>query len=87
MSALAAGELRDEPGAGGVVAIGEAARLQGFALAGVAVRAAEDDGAANAELDRVERHVGLLILTPRAGHALRERLVEREDLVWVTLPS
>jgi hypothetical protein len=59
----------------------------GFALAGVDVRAAEDDGAANDELDRVEGHVGLLILTPCAGHALRERLVEREDLVWVTLPG
>jgi vacuolar-type H+-ATPase subunit F/Vma7 len=86
MTAVAAGDLRDEPGAGAVVAIGEAARLQGFALAGVDVRAAEDDRAANDELDRIERHVGLLILTPLATDALRERLVEREGLVWVTLP-
>jgi vacuolar-type H+-ATPase subunit F/Vma7 len=87
MSAGASGERRDDPPTGGVVAIGEAARLAGFALAGVDVRAAEDDEAARNELDRVEGHVGLLILTPRAGRAVGERLVEREGLMWVTLPG
>jgi hypothetical protein len=87
MSTVAPGGRRDDPAADGVVAIGEATRLAGFALAGVDVRTAEDDVSANDELDRVEGHVGLLILTPRVGHALRARLAAREDLVWVTLPD
>ncbi len=88
MSASPPGDRRDDPASGcGVVAIGEAARLAGFALAGVDVRVAEDERSANDELDRVEGHVGLLILTPEAGLALRERLAKREDLMWVTLPG
>jgi vacuolar-type H+-ATPase subunit F/Vma7 len=87
MSASSPGYRRDDPAIGGVVAIGEAARLAGFALAGVDVRAAEDEVSANRELDRLEEHVGLLIITPAAGHALRERLAKREDVVWVTLPG
>lgn len=69
-----------------VVAIGESHRVDGFALAGVDVRAAEDAQAANDVLDGLE-DVGLLVLTPRAEAALRARLVEREDVVWVTLPD
>jgi vacuolar-type H+-ATPase subunit F/Vma7 len=87
MSASPPGDRRDDPAIGAVVAIGEAARLAGFALAGVDVRAAEDEGSANDELDRLEGQVGLLILTPGAEHALRERLAKREDVVWVTLPG
>ncbi len=71
---------------GGVVAIGELSRLAGFALAGVDVRGAEDEPSANDVLDRLEGEVALLVLTPRAERALKRRLVEREDLVWVTLP-
>ena len=70
-----------------VVAIGEAWRLAGFALAGVDVSAAEDPAAASDALDRLEGDVGLVVLTPRAEAALRSRLAEREDLVWVTLPD
>jgi vacuolar-type H+-ATPase subunit F/Vma7 len=70
-----------------VVAIGEAERLAGFELAGVDVRGSEDAASANDVLDRLEGDVGLLILTPRAEAALRAKLAEREDLVWVSLPS
>lgn len=70
-----------------VVAIGEHSRLAGFALAGVEVRGAEDEPSANDVLDRLEGEVALLVLTPRAERALRKRLLEREDLVWVTLPG
>ena len=70
-----------------VVAIGEAHRLAGFTLAGVDVYSAEDETLANDALDRLEGDVGLLILTPLAERALRGRLAEREDVVWVTLPD
>lgn len=70
-----------------VVAIGEAHRVAGFALAGVDVREAEDAAAANDVLDALRGDVGLLVLTARTEAALRTRLAEREDLVWVTLPD
>jgi vacuolar-type H+-ATPase subunit F/Vma7 len=78
---------RGDPAIGGVVAIGEEARLAGFALAGVDVRPAEDEVSANHELDRLEERVGLLIITPAAERALGERLAKREDVLWVTLPG
>ncbi|HLF00240.1 MAG TPA: V-type ATP synthase subunit F [Gaiellaceae bacterium] len=71
----------------GVVAIGEARRLTGFALAGVDVRTAETAQAAHDEWDGLERDVGLLILTPEAAAALEGRRSEREDIVWVSLPE
>ena len=71
----------------GVVAIGEARRLAGFALAGVDVRTAEDAQAVHDEWDELERDVGLLILTPEAAAALERRRSEREDIVWVSLPE
>ncbi|MDH4103964.1 MAG: hypothetical protein OEW52_01325 [Thermoleophilia bacterium] len=70
-----------------VVAIGESRRLAGFALAGVDVRAAENDLAAQDEWDGLEREVGLVILTPRAAAALEGRRSEREDMAWVSLPE
>lgn len=71
----------------GVVAIGEAGRLAGFALAGVDVRTAENAQAAHDQWDGLERDVGLLILTPEAAAALGGRRSEREEIVWVSLPE
>jgi vacuolar-type H+-ATPase subunit F/Vma7 len=71
----------------GVVAIGEARRLAGFALAGVDLRTAESAQAAQDEWDGLGRDVGLLILTPAAAAALEGRRFEREDIVWVSLPE
>ena len=71
----------------GVVAIGEARRLTGFALAGVDVRPAENAQATQEEWDGLGRDVGLLILTPGAAAALEGRWSEREDIVWVSLPA
>ena len=71
----------------GVVAIGEACRLAGFALAGVDVRTAESAQAVQDEWEGLARDVGLVILTPEAATALEERRSEREDIVWVSLPE
>ncbi|HSG13510.1 MAG TPA: V-type ATP synthase subunit F [Gaiellaceae bacterium] len=70
-----------------VVAIGEERLLVGFALAGVDVRVAESPGAVVDTWERLEREVGLVLLTPPAAAALAERCSEREDLVWVSLPG
>jgi vacuolar-type H+-ATPase subunit F/Vma7 len=71
----------------GVVAIGEDRRLAGFALAGVAVHAAETVQAVHDAWERLDRDVGLVILTPQAAAALDDRRSEREDVVWVSLPA
>jgi vacuolar-type H+-ATPase subunit F/Vma7 len=70
-----------------VVAVGEARRLAGFALAGVDVRAAESTPAVHDVWERLEGDVGLLILTPQSEAALEGRWSEREDIVWVALPE
>jgi len=70
-----------------VVAIGEARRVAGFALAGVDVRTAESAQAVQDEWEGLARDVGLVILTPEAATALEERRSEREDIVWVSLPE
>lgn len=70
----------------GVVAIGEARRLAGFALAGVDLRTAENVQAVREEWDGLGRDVGFVILTPEAAAALEGRWFEREDIVWASLP-
>jgi len=70
-----------------VVALGDGLRLAGYALVGVDVRAASDPEAARAAWAALPPDVALAILTPDARAALTERLHERPDLLWVTLPS
>lgn len=70
-----------------VVAIGSSRRIEGFALAGVDVRVAEDAREAHVRLDELGGRVGLLILTPEAATALEGRQSERDDAIWVTLPA
>jgi vacuolar-type H+-ATPase subunit F/Vma7 len=71
----------------GVVAIGGARRLAGFALAGVDVRIAENAQAVHEEWGGLRRDVGFVILTPEAAAALEGRRADREDIVWVSLPE
>jgi vacuolar-type H+-ATPase subunit F/Vma7 len=70
-----------------VAAIGEARRVAGFALAGVEVYPAENTEATNDAWTALGDDVGLVVLTPRAAAGLERRLLEREDLLWVTLPA
>lgn len=56
----------------GVAAIGEAARVQGFALAGVAVHPAEDAAAAVAAWAALPDDVVAVLLTASAARALAE---------------
>jgi vacuolar-type H+-ATPase subunit F/Vma7 len=56
-----------------VVAIGERARVAGFALAGADVVVAEDEAAVRAAVAALspDQDVAVLLLTPRAREALR----------------
>lgn len=69
-----------------IVALGEAARVAGFALTGVTVLETDEDGP-EAALERLPEDTGLLLLTQAAAGAVQERLAGREHLLWVVLPS
>jgi vacuolar-type H+-ATPase subunit F/Vma7 len=70
-----------------VAAIGEEARVAGYAMAGVQVLTAEDASAACAAWDTLAGDVGCVPLTPSARTALDERVSERPDVIWVVMPG
>jgi hypothetical protein len=68
-----------------VAALGPAAQVEGFVLAGVTVLDTDVDGPDGA-LDRLPEDAGLLLLAASATEALAPRLRERPRLLWVVLP-
>jgi vacuolar-type H+-ATPase subunit F/Vma7 len=68
-----------------VVAIGEEALLDGYALAGVEVVAVRDDRAARRAWAELGEDVGLVLLTPEARGALGHLLGD-DGPIWVVLP-
>lgn len=69
------------------VAIGEAARVAGYALAGVEVRPVESPGAALNAWQSLDDDAQLVLLTPAAAAALDEVLTTGTDRIWVVLPE
>jgi vacuolar-type H+-ATPase subunit F/Vma7 len=69
-----------------VVALGPAAKVAGFALAGATVLETDEEGFLGA-WQRLPEDTGLLLLTPEAAEALKERLPQRERLLWVQIPD
>jgi vacuolar-type H+-ATPase subunit F/Vma7 len=69
------------------VAIGDERRLAGYALAGAEVRHAVTPEQAIAAWAELAGEAALLVLTPEAHDALAGRLGERDDLVWVVVPT
>jgi vacuolar-type H+-ATPase subunit F/Vma7 len=69
------------------VAIGDERRLGGYALAGAQVRHAASSAEARAAWAEVADEAGLLVLTREAYEALAATLGERDDVVWVVVPS
>ncbi len=65
-----------------VAAIGDPARLGGYALAGADVHAASDAVEVRSAWERLPADVGLLILTPEARAALGSLLAARSRLLW-----
>jgi len=70
-----------------IAAIGARRELDGFALAGVELVAAEDVAEIRAAWSRLDTEVAVLILTATAERALADLLSLRSDLIWATLPS
>ena len=69
-----------------VGALGETARVDGFALAGALVFAADDARAVDAMWNELPDDLGVLILTPYAAEHLGARLGERPRLLTVVMP-
>lgn len=69
------------------VAIGEAARVAGYALAGVEIRPVESPVAALNAWRTLEDDTQLVLLTPAAADALVGLLITSTDRIWVVLPE
>jgi vacuolar-type H+-ATPase subunit F/Vma7 len=71
----------------GVVAIGEADRVAGYALAGATVRVAESPAAAVEAWLTLDPETELVVLTPAAAKALGPDLDEQDHRIWAVLPE
>jgi len=69
-----------------IVALGEAPRVRGFALAGATVLVAGDAAETAAAWLALEPDVGLVLLTPAAARAIAGHIEERPHLLTVVLP-
>ena len=69
------------------VAIGEAARVAGYALAGVEVRPVESPVAALDAWRTLDGDTQLVLLTPAAADALDGVLTTTAGRIWVVLPE
>jgi vacuolar-type H+-ATPase subunit F/Vma7 len=70
-----------------VAAIGEAARLQGYRLAGVEVHEACGSDQVGAAWRSLSSDVALVILSPAALAALGPAVDERPRMLWTALPA
>jgi vacuolar-type H+-ATPase subunit F/Vma7 len=69
-----------------IAAIGEQAKLAGYALAGVELIEADAADRVREAWEQLGAHVGLVLLTPEARQALPDQL-HRRGLLWVVLPA
>jgi vacuolar-type H+-ATPase subunit F/Vma7 len=71
----------------GIVVIGQRTRVEGFALAGVRVAAADDEQAIRKAWPTIDQDVTVLILTPIARATLANELASRPELIWTVIPD
>jgi vacuolar-type H+-ATPase subunit F/Vma7 len=67
--------------------IGELLAVQGYALAGAAICAADGPDEAAAAWDALPPHTGLVIMTTDAAGWLADRLGQRPDMLTVVMRS
>lgn len=72
---------------GGLVVLGEAARVKGFALAGATTIAAGDRSAIERAWADLPAETSLVVLTPAAAAVLGGRVLERGGVLTVTMPT
>ncbi len=66
--------------------IGEALRVEGYALAGAAVYAADDEAGARQAWQALPDDVAVVVLTPRAAEWLGDEIAQRSGLLPVVMP-
>lgn len=71
---------------GALVALGEAVRVDGFALAGAIVRRAEDPEAVHRAWRSLPDDVAVVVLTPMAAAALAGEEALRTRVLSVVMP-
>lgn len=69
-----------------IVAIGQEAKLAGYALVGVEVIEATDPDLVRHAWRQIESDVGLVLLTADARRALPDP-IDRADVLWAVLPA
>jgi vacuolar-type H+-ATPase subunit F/Vma7 len=72
---------------GRIIAIGEEARIMGFALAGVDIYPAADARAARAAWQDLQSDDALVILTAAAADALGDEVVRTRPPLTVVMPE
>ena len=72
---------------GRAAVIGEALRVQGYALAGAVVCPAEDEAAARAAWRSLPADVAVVVVTARAAEWLGGELTARPQLLPVVMPE
>jgi vacuolar-type H+-ATPase subunit F/Vma7 len=70
-----------------LVALGEHARVDAFALVGVQVIPAETAADARAAWTALEPDIGVVILSPAARKAIADLLSSRPDVIWTAIPD
>jgi vacuolar-type H+-ATPase subunit F/Vma7 len=70
-----------------IAAIGDEARLAGYALAGVQLHAAADDLSARAAWSALDDEVACVILTPAAQAAIAPLLEQRPRTLCAVVPD
>jgi len=71
---------------GGVVVLGEAVRVEGFALAGATVLVAEVPDAVCRTWDSLPDDVAVVLLTTNAAAALADGAAPRKDVLTAVMP-
>ena len=69
-----------------MAALGELVRVQGYALVGALVLPAEDDKQVRKAWEDLPDDVGIVVLTPRAAHALGDLTRTEELPLTVVMP-
>jgi vacuolar-type H+-ATPase subunit F/Vma7 len=70
-----------------IAALGEAVKVEGFALAGALVLAADGANEVDAAWDVLPEDVAVLIVTPSVEHRLASRFGDRPHLLTVVCPE
>jgi vacuolar-type H+-ATPase subunit F/Vma7 len=72
---------------GRLVVLGEAVKVDGYALAGATTIAVGDPKSINRSWSELPPDSSLVVLTPAAASALGSRVLERDGVLTVTMPS